>query len=62
MNLHVTVKFGDDVPSLAQGESLLAFEKHLRALTSLDCRVFKDKMGDDLKRRVMMTPAEREKL
>ena len=62
MNLNVIVKFGDDVPSQCQGPALLSFEKHLRELTKLDCRVFKDKMGDDSKLRIRMTPFEREKL
>lgn len=58
----VVVKFPEGVPSEAQGKALLAFEKHLRQLTGLDCRVFKDKMKDDSKLRIMMTPAERERL
>lgn len=60
--LHVLVRFGDDVPSDAQGPALMAFEKHLRQLTSQDIRVFKDKMGDDSKLRVRMTQSERDKL
>jgi hypothetical protein len=60
--LHVNVKFGDEVPSDAQGPALLAFEKNLRALTKLDVRVFKDRMGDDSKLRVMMTKEQREAL
>ena len=58
----VKVSFSDDIPADAQGFALLAFEKHLRQLTGLDCRVFKDKMGDDSKLRVRMTQAERDKL
>lgn len=61
-SLHILVKFGDDVPAEAQGIALLAFEKHLRQLTALDCRVFKDKMGDDSKLRVRMTQVERDRL
>jgi hypothetical protein len=61
-SLHVTVKFGDGISSEAQGITLLAFEKHLRSLTGLDCRVYKDLQGDDSKLRVMMTPAQRAKL
>ena len=60
--LHVNVKFGDGVPSDAQGPALLAFEKNLRSLTKLDVRVFKDRMGDDSKLRVKMTTAQREAL
>ena len=62
MSLKVVVRFDDGVPPEAQGMALLAFEKHLRALTGLDCRVFKERMGDDSKLRVMMTPAQREAL
>ena len=58
----VTVKFSPGIPASAQGPSLLAFEKSLRDLTGLDCRVFKEKMGDDSKLRRAMTPEEREKL
>ena len=62
MNLHVIVRFGAEVPADAQGPALLAFEKHLRTLTHLDCRVFKEKMTDDSKLRVRMTPEERDRL
>ena len=60
--VNVTVKFPAAVPLAAQGPALLAFEKHLRALTGLDVRVLKDLKGDDSKLRVMMSPAQREKL
>lgn len=60
--IKVTVKFDEGVSSEVQGKALLDFEKNLRALTGLDCRVFKDRMADDSKLRRMMTPAEREKL
>jgi hypothetical protein len=59
---HVIVRFGDDVPSESQGPALMAFEKHLRSLTKQDVRVFKNRMGDDSKLRIKMTPAERERL
>ncbi len=62
MSLPITVKFPDGVPPEAQGVALLAFERHLRALTGLDCRVFKDKMGDDSRLRVMMTQKQRDNL
>jgi hypothetical protein len=58
----VIVKFDEEIPATAQGPALLAFEKHLRQLSGLDCRVFKERMGDDSKLRVKMTAAEREKL
>lgn len=60
--ISVTVRFSDEMPIWAQGPVLLQFEKNLRQLTGLDCRVYKDLKGDDSKLRVMMTPAQREKL
>jgi hypothetical protein len=60
--LNVIVRFGDQVPSDHQGPALLAFEKALRQSTKLDVRVFKERMGDDSKLRIMMTPAQREAL
>lgn len=60
--LHVIVKFGDQVPSEAQGPALLAFEKALRQSTKLDVRVFKERMGDDSKLRIMMTKEQRDNL
>ena len=50
----VTVKFDDGIPPDAQGIALLNFEKELRALTGLDCRVFKDRMADDSQLRIVM--------
>jgi hypothetical protein len=61
MALNVVVKFDEGVPSEAQGPALLEFEKNLRK-TGLDIRVFKERMGDDSKLRVMMTPAQRDAL
>lgn len=58
----VTVKFDDGVPLDAQGVALLRLEQHLRVLTGLDCRVYKDLKGDDSKLRVMMSPEMRAKL
>ena len=60
--ISVTVKFAEGVPLAAQGTCLLAFEKHLRTLTGLDCRVYKDLKGDDSKLRVMMTQEQRDRL
>ena len=62
MVLKVTVKFDDGVNPNDEGVALLAFEKHLRQITKLDCRVFKQKMGDDSKLRILMTPKQREAL
>jgi hypothetical protein len=55
----VTVKFGEPHPK--EGEFLLAIEKLLRT-SGEDFRVFKDKMKDDSKLRVRMTPEERARL
>ena len=57
----MVVKFADGVPSETQGPALLEFEKNLRK-TGLDIRVFKERMGDDSKLRIMMTPAQRDAL
>jgi hypothetical protein len=62
LNTTVVVKFGEDIPLDDQGVALLALERHLRALTKKDVRVFKDLKGDDSKLRVKMTFAQREKL
>ena len=58
----VIVRFEGLVPAPLQGVALLAFEKHLRQITGLDCRVLKDLKGDDSKLRVLMTQAARDKL
>jgi len=58
----VTVRFDETIPAVAQGVALLSFEKNLRLLTGMDVRVFKDKMGDDLKRRREMTIVQRDNL
>lgn len=60
--LHVEVRFGNGIPSAAQGPALLAFENKLRELTGLWVEVFKEAKGDDSKLRVMMTPDERARL
>jgi hypothetical protein len=60
--LEVIVKFGKDIPPSIQGPALLNLEKFLRSETKQDCRVFKDRMSDDSKLRVRMTPEERDKL
>ena len=61
--IKVIVRFEGDVPDAIQSAALLQFEKDLRLLNpNLDIRVFKDKMGDDSKLRVMMTPEQRNAL
>ena len=62
MALSVIVKFDDGIPVEAQGPALLEMEKSLRKATGLDIRVLKNLKGDDSKLRVMMTPAQRDKL
>lgn len=58
----VLVKFPPEIPTSAQGPSLLHMESELRAATGLDVRVVKALMGDDSKLRRMMTPAQRDSL
>lgn len=58
----ITVRFSEGVPSDAQAVSLMLLEKQLRTITGMDCRVFKEKMGDDSKLRIKMTQMERDKL
>jgi hypothetical protein len=58
--LKVTVTFDDTIMPEFQGPLLLAMEKLLRTSTQLDIRVFKDRLGDDSKLRMAMTPSERE--
>ena len=58
----ITVKFDAGIPPDIQGVVLLNFEKEVRRLTGLDCRVLKELMGDDSKLRVLMTQAQRDKL
>lgn len=60
--LKVTVRFDDEIPPEAQAICLMDFEKQLRNLTRMDCRVFKERMGDDSKLRVMMSKVERDSL
>ncbi len=60
--IKVTVLFSEDLPQLVEGESLLNFEKDLRAKSGLDVRVFKHRMGDDSKLRVQMTRKEKDSL
>ena len=61
-DLHVTVKFGKGIPVQAHGEALLAFEKHLRALSGVRVEVFGIGRGDDSKLRAAMTVEQRAKL
>ena len=62
--LHVEVRFGKGIPASIQGTALLAFERHLRALTEqkLWIEVFKEAKGDDSKLRSQMTIEQRSRL
>lgn len=55
----VRVALPDGIPHHLQSQALMAFERHLRVLTGLDVQVFKDKMADDSKLRMALTPEER---
>lgn len=59
--LHVEVHFGPGVPPEVQAPALLHFEQDLRK-SGLDIRVFKQKMGDDSKLRILMSKQERDSL
>lgn len=60
-DLHVVVDFGKGVPSMIQGDAMLAFEKKLRELSgrALWIEVFKRNKGDDSKLRANMTKEQR---
>ena len=59
MHHDVIVQFPNGISPEDQGHCLLAFEALLRHRTKQDCRVYKAKMADDSKLRVLMTPEER---
>lgn len=59
---HALVRFGAGIPAEAQGPAMLAFMKRLRELGAIQAEVLKDTMPDDIKRRSLMTVAERDKL
>ena len=52
--IKVTVHFGGDVPDDIQAKALFDFEVNLRKISGLDVRVYKDRMADDSKLRVVM--------
>jgi hypothetical protein len=54
MSIEVVVKFGDGVPDDIQAKAMFDFERSLREMSSLDVRVFKERMADDSKLRVVM--------
>ena len=60
--LKVLVRFDPAISPQAQSVALMHFELELRRLTKQDVRVFKDRMGDDSKLRVLMTLEQRNSL
>ena len=50
----VLVRFEDGVPDDTQAKCLFDFERALRIASALDVRVFKDRMADDSRLRVVM--------
>ena len=54
MPIRITVRFDGEVPDDVQAKCLFDFERNLRERTGLDCRVFKDRMADDSKLRIVM--------
>jgi hypothetical protein len=51
--IKVTVDFTDGVPDDIQAKAMFDFEKNLRVRSGLDVRVFKERMADDSKLRVI---------
>ena len=51
--IKVTVDFADGVPDDIQAKAMFDFEKNLRISSGLDVRVFKERMADDSKLRVI---------
>jgi hypothetical protein len=54
MTVIVNVRFSDGVADDIQAKALFDFEVNLRTASGLDVRVFKDRMADDSKLRVVM--------
>lgn len=52
--MKVMVRFEDGVPDDVQAKCLFDFERNLRIRSGLDIRVFKDRMKDDSRLRVIM--------
>ena len=52
--LKALVKFDEGVPDDIQAKALFDFEVNLRNLSGLDIGVFKERMADDSKLRVVM--------
>ena len=60
--IEVLVTFPAEIPTEAQGPSLMLLELTLRTLTKTDVRVVKNLMGDDSRLRKLMTIKERSAL
>jgi hypothetical protein len=58
---HVIIRFGNGIPSDAQGRAMLAMERMLREI-GLPAEVFKETMPDDSKLRRSMTLEQRANL
>lgn len=52
--IRAMVRFDAGVPDDVQAKAMFDFERELRRLSGLDVRVFKDRMADDSKLRVVM--------
>lgn len=59
-HVKVTVRFDGDVPDDVQAKALFDFEVSMRQMSGLDVRVFKERMADDSRLRVL-TDARRAK-
>ena len=55
------VQFDDGVPDDIQAKCLFDFERDLRMRSGLDIRVYKERMRDDSKLRVVMDARRKEK-
>ncbi len=54
MTVKVLVRLTDGLPADIEAKALFDFELNLRQRSGLDVRVFKDRMSDDSKLRVVM--------
>ena len=52
--IRAVVRFEDVVPDDVQAKAMFDFEVALRRMSGADVRVFKERMGDDSKLRVVM--------
>ena len=59
---HAKIEFGPGFTFEERSSLLLAFEKLARERTGKPVEVFRDRMGDDSKLRIAMTPEQRKGL